>query len=205
VAGLARVPNVMEVNPQVPAKTVAEFIAYAKANPGKVNAAHGGTGTAVHLAGELFKAMAGIELVQVPYRGLAPAMTDLISGQVHLMFGDMPSSLPHIRSGALRALAVTTATRSSLLPDLPTVGETVTGFEASAWFGLGMPKATPRAIVEKVNAAVLAGLADPKVAARITELGAAPITLPTAEFEQMIAAETAKWAVAVKASGAKGD
>jgi tripartite-type tricarboxylate transporter receptor subunit TctC len=205
VAGLARVPSVMAINPQVPAKSVAEFIAYGKANPGKINAASGGTGTAVHLAAELFKSMAGVDLVHVPYRGLAPALTDLISGQVQLMFGDMPSSIQHIRSGSVRALAVTTAARSTVMPDLPTVAETVPGYEASAWFGLGVPKGTPAAIVAKLNREVNAGLTDPKLSERIAQTGAAPIIVTPSEFEAFIAAESKKWASAVKASGAKAE
>src|SRR6201999_3896311 len=152
VAGIARVPNVMTVNPDVPAKTVAEFIAYAKENPGKVNMASSGNGTSVHLSGEMFKAMAGVDLQHVPYRGSAPAMTDMIAGQVQVMFDNMPSVLQHIKSGKLRALAVTTATRSPELPDVPTVGETVKDYEASAWFGIGAPKNTPKEIIEKLNA-----------------------------------------------------
>jgi tripartite-type tricarboxylate transporter receptor subunit TctC len=205
VAGLARVPSVMAINPAVPAKTVPEFIAYAKANPGKVNAASGGTGTAVHLAAELFKTLAGVNLVHVPYRGLAPALTDLISGQVQLMFGDMPSSIQHVRSGAVRTLAVTTAERSAVMPELPTVAETLPGYEASAWFGLGAPKGTPAAIVAKLNREVNAGLTDAKLRERIAQTGAAPIVVSPAEFEAFIAAETRKWATAVKASGAKAE
>jgi tripartite-type tricarboxylate transporter receptor subunit TctC len=205
VAGLARVPSVMAINPQVPAKTVAEFIAYAKANPGKINAASGGTGTAVHLAAELFKTMGGVDLVHVPYRGLAPALTDLISGQVQLMFGDMPSSIQHIRSGSIRALAVTTAARSAVMSDLPTVAETVAGYEASAWFGLGVPKGTPAAIVAKLNREVNAGLTDAQLSERIAQIGATPIVVTPPEFEAFIAAETKKWASAVKASGAKAE
>ncbi|MEI8151569.1 MAG: tripartite tricarboxylate transporter substrate binding protein [Hyphomicrobiales bacterium] len=205
VAGLARVPSVMAINPSLPAKTVAEFITYGKANPGKINAASGGTGTAVHLAAELFKTMTGVNLVHVPYRGLAPAMTDLISGQVQLMFGDMPSAIQHIRSGSIRGLAVTTAARSAIMPDLPTVAETVPGYEASAWFGLGAPKGTPPAIVAKLNREVNAGLSDAKLSERIEKLGAAPIVVTPLEFETFIAAETRKWAAAVKASGAKAE
>jgi tripartite-type tricarboxylate transporter receptor subunit TctC len=205
VAGLARVPSVMAINPQVPAKTVAEFIAYGKAHPGKINAASGGTGTAVHLAAELFKTMAGVDLIHVPYRGLAPALTDLISGQVQLMFGDMPSSIQHIRSNSIRALAVTTATRSAVMPDLPTVAETVPGYEASAWFGLGVPRGTPDAIVAKLNREVNAGLTDAKLNERIAQLGATPIVVTPPDFKAFITAETQKWAAAVKASGAKAE
>ena len=152
VAGLTRVPNVMEINPDVPAKTVQEFIDYAKAHPGKINMASSGNGTSVHLSGELFKMMTGVNLQHVPYRGAAPALTDLISGQVQLMFDNMPSSIEHIRAGKLRALAVTTAVRSPALPDVPTVAETVPGYEASAWFGMGAPKGTPPEIINKLNA-----------------------------------------------------
>ena len=205
VAGLARVPSVMAINPQVPAKSVAEFITYGRANPGKINAASGGTGTAVHLAAELFKTMAGVDLIHVPYRGLAPALTDLISGQVQLMFGDMPSSIQRIRSGSIRALAVTTSARSAVMSDLPTVAETVPGYEASAWFGLGVPKGTPAAIVAKLNREVNAGLTDAKLSERIAQTGAAPVIVTPPEFEAFIAAETKKWASAVKASGAKAE
>ena len=187
VAGLMRVPNVMEVNPQVPAKTVAEFIAYAKANPGKINWASSGNGTSVHLSGELFKAMAGIDLTHVPYRGSAPALTDMISGQVHVMFDNMPSSLPHIQAGKLRALAVTTTTRSEALPDVPTVADTVPGYEASAWFGMGVPKNTPRAIIDKLNKEVNAALADPKIKARLAELGGMLIAGTPEDFGKVIA------------------
>ena len=162
VAGIIRVPNVMEVNPSVPAKTVAEFIAYAKANPGKVNWATSGNGTSVHLSGELFKMMTGVDLLHVPYRGSAPALTDMLAGQVHVMFDNMPPSLPHIKAGKLRALGVTTAQRSQALPDVPTVGETVAGYEASAFFGLAVPKGTPANIVERLNREVNAALKDPE-------------------------------------------
>ena len=162
VAGLARVPSVMEVNPAVPVNTVAELIAYAKANPGKINVASGGSGTTAHLAIELLKAQAHIDLVHVPYRGLAPALTDIISGQVQMMFGDTLSSLAHIKSGALRPLGVTTAQRTAVLPDVPTVAETLPGYEASAWFGIGAPKGTPAPIVERLNAAINAGLDRPE-------------------------------------------
>ncbi len=171
VAGFMRVPNVMEVNPSVPAKTVAEFIAYAKANPGKINWATSGNGTSVHLSGELFKMLTGVNLLHVPYRGSAPALTDMISGQVHVMFDNMPSSLPHIQAGTLRALAVTTAKRSEALPGVPTVGDTVPGYEASAFFGMNVPKGTPPDIIEKLNKEINAGLADPKMKAKLAELG----------------------------------
>jgi tripartite-type tricarboxylate transporter receptor subunit TctC len=200
VAGLMRVPNVMEVNPQVPAKTVAEFIAYAKANPGKINWASSGHGTSVHLSGELFKAMAGIDLTHVPYRGSTPALTDMISGQVHVMFDNMPSSLPHIQSGKLRALGVTTTTRSAALPDVPTVGDTVPGYEASAWFGMGVPKNTPKAIIDKLNKEVNAALADPKIKARLADLGGILIEGTPEDFGKVIAMETDKWAKVIQSA-----
>jgi tripartite-type tricarboxylate transporter receptor subunit TctC len=202
VAGIMRVPNVMEVNLEVPAKTVAEFIAYAKANPTKINWASSGNGTSVHLSGELFKMMTGVQLTHVPYRGSAPALTDMISGQVQVMFDNMPSSMSHIQAGKLRALAVTTAKRSPALPDVPTVGETVPGYEASAWFGMGAPKGTPRAIIEKLNKGVNAALVDPKVKARLAELGGDTLLPGTPEdFGKVIAEETDKWAKVVKAAG----
>src|SRR5262249_16970893 len=171
VAGLTRVPNVMEINPDVPAKTVQEFIDYAKAHPGKINMASSGNGTSVHLSGELFKLMTGVNMQHVPYRGAAPALTDLISGQVQLIFDNMPSSIEHIRAGKLRALAVTTAARSPALPDVPTVAETVPGYEASAWFGMGAPKGTPPEVINKLNAQINAALADPNIQARLADLG----------------------------------
>ena len=201
VAGLTRVPNVMEVNPAVPAKTVPEFIAYAKANPGKINLASSGNGTSVHLSGEMFKMMTGVDLLHVPYRGAAPALTDLISGQVQIMFDNMPSSIEHIRAGKLRALAVTTAKRSPALPDVPTVAETVPGYEASAWFGMGAPKGTPPEIIDKLNKAVNAALADPNIQARLADLGGNVMSTTAAEFGQVIVDETDKWAKVVKAAG----
>ncbi|HZN31558.1 MAG TPA: tripartite tricarboxylate transporter substrate binding protein [Xanthobacteraceae bacterium] len=201
VAGIMRVPNVMEVNPSVPAKTVAEFIAYAKANPGKVNWATSGNGTSVHLSGELFKMMTGVNLLHVPYRGSAPALTDMISGQVHLMFDNMPPSLPHIQAGKLRALAVTTAVRSEALPDVPTVAETVPGYEASAYYGMSAPKGTPPEIIEKLNKEINAALADPKVKARLAELGGMLIPGTPADFGKLVADETDKWAKVIKAGG----
>jgi tripartite-type tricarboxylate transporter receptor subunit TctC len=205
VAGIMRVPNVMEVNPAVPAKTVAEFIAYARANPGKVNMASSGNGTSVHVSGELFKMMSGVDMLHVPYRGAAPALTDLMGGQVQVIFDNLPSSLEYIKAGKLRALAVTTTTRSDALPGVPTVAETVPGYEASAWFGLGAPKGTPPEIVEKLNTAVNAGLADPKLKARLADLGGAMLVGPPAVFGKLIAEETEKWAKVVKFSGAKPD
>jgi tripartite-type tricarboxylate transporter receptor subunit TctC len=205
VAGIIRVPNVMEVNPGVPAKTVAEFISYAKANPGKVNMASSGNGTSVHVSGELFKMMTGVNMLHVPYRGAAPALTDLMGGQVQVIFDNLPSSVEYIRAGKLRALGVTTAARSDALPGVPSVGETVAGYEASAWFGMGAPKGTPPEVVEKLNAAVNAGLADPKLKARLADLGGTPLVGTAADFGRLIAEETEKWAKVVKFSGAKPD
>ncbi|MFZ0073729.1 MAG: tripartite tricarboxylate transporter substrate binding protein [Xanthobacteraceae bacterium] len=201
VAGLTRVPNVMEVNPAVPAKTVQEFIDYAKANPGKINWASSGNGTSVHLSGEMFKMMTGVDLLHVPYRGAAPALTDLISGQVQVMFDNMPSSIEHIRAGKLRALGVTTAKRSPALPDVPTVADTVPGYEASAWFGMGAPKGTPPEAVNKLNKAINAALADPNIQARLADLGGIVMAGTPADFGQVIVEETEKWAKVVKAAG----
>jgi tripartite-type tricarboxylate transporter receptor subunit TctC len=203
VAGIIRVPFVMEVNPSVPAKTVPEFIAYAKAHPGKINMASGGTGTSIHIAGELFKMMAGVNLVHVPYRGSAPALTDMISGQVQVMFDVLTSSLQHIRSGALRALAVTTATRSQALPNLPTVGDFLPGYEASAWYGVAAPKGTPSEIVDKLNVEIKAGLADPELKARLADLAGTVIPGSPADFGKLIAEEIEKWGKVVKFSGAQ--
>jgi tripartite-type tricarboxylate transporter receptor subunit TctC len=205
VVGLIRVPNVMEVNPQVPAKTVAEFIAYAKANPGKVNMASSGIGTSVHLSGELFMAMTGIKMTHVPYRGAAPALTDMIAGQVDVLFDNLPSSIGHIKGGALRALAVTTDTRNEALPDVPTVADTVPGYEASAWFGIGAPKGTPPEIIAKLNKTVNEALADPKMVTRLAELGGAPMGGTPADFGKIIQSETDKWAKVVAFSGASVD
>jgi tripartite-type tricarboxylate transporter receptor subunit TctC len=202
VAGLIRVPNVMEINPDVPAKTVAEFIDYAKANPGKVNMASSGNGTSVHLSGELFMAMTGVKMTHVPYRGAGPALIDLIAGQVHVLFDNLPSSIEHIKAGKLRALAVTTAVRSDALPDVPTVADTVPGYEASAWFGIGAPKNTPPEIIERLNKEVNAALADPKLKARLAELGGILIAGTPQDFGKVIADETAKWEKVVKFSGA---
>jgi tripartite-type tricarboxylate transporter receptor subunit TctC len=202
VAGIIRVPNVMEINPNFPAKSVAEFIAYGKAKPGSINMASSGNGTSVHLSGELFMAMTGVKMTHVPYRGAGPALTDLIAGTVDVMFDNLPSSIEFIRSGKLRALAVTTDARNEALPDVPTVAETVAGYEASAWFGIGAPKGTPADIVEKVNRAVNAALADPKMKARLAELGGIPMPGSPAEFGKVMASETEKWSKAVKFSGA---
>lgn len=205
VAGFIRVPNVMEVNPEVPAKTVAEFISYAKANPGKVNMASSGIGTSVHLSGALFMLMTGINLVHVPYRGAAPALTDMLGGQVQVMFDNLPSSIAYIHAGRLRALAVTTATRAKALPDVPTVGETVAGYEASAFFGMAVPRGTPRDIVEKLNDAVNAALADPAMQAKLAELGGTNIPGTPEDFGKIIADETEKWSKVVKATGATAE
>jgi tripartite-type tricarboxylate transporter receptor subunit TctC len=202
VAGLMRVPNVMEVNPNFPAKTVAEFIAYGKANPGKINMASSGNGTSVHMSGEMFMAMTGIKMTHVPYRGSAPALTDMIAGTVDVLFDNLPSSIEHIRGGKLRALAVTTDKRSEALPDVPTVADTVPGYEASAWFGIGVPKNTPPEIIEKLNKAVNDILADPKMKERLAELGGTPMPGTPADFGKVMEAETAKWKKVVEFSGA---
>jgi tripartite-type tricarboxylate transporter receptor subunit TctC len=198
VAGLIRVPNVMEVNPGVPAKTVPEFIAYAKANPGKVNFASGGSGTSVHMSGELFKMLAGINMVHVPYRGAAPAVTDLIAGQVQVVFDNLPGSIEYIRAGKLRALAVTTTERSPSLPDVPVVADFVPGFEASAWFGIGAPRGTPDDAVARLNREINAGLADPRLKAKLEDMGGMLIAGSPAEFGRLVADETEKWAKVVK-------
>jgi tripartite-type tricarboxylate transporter receptor subunit TctC len=203
VAGIIVVPNVMVVNPSVPAATVPEFIAYAKSKPGKTTMASAGTGTPSHVTGELFKMMAGVNLVHVPYRGGGPALTDLLSGQVQVMFATMPSSIEYIRAGKLRALAVATATRSEALPDVSTVGEFVPGYEASSWSGLGAPRATPPEIVDKLNKEVNAALDDPKMKARLADLGGVALPGSPADFGKLIADETEKWAKVIKFSGAK--
>ena len=203
VAGIVRTPNVMEVTAAFPAKTVAEFITYCKANPGKINMASSGSGTSVHLSGELFKSMTGCDMLHVPYKGAGPALTDLIGGQVHVMFDNLPSSAGHIRSGKLRALGVTSEGREPSLPGVQAIGETVAGYEATAWFGIGMPKGTPKDVIEKVNAEVNRALADPKMRERLAELGGKPIPGTPDDFGRTIAAETAKWEKVVNASGAK--
>jgi tripartite-type tricarboxylate transporter receptor subunit TctC len=205
VAGLVRSPNVMEVSLSVPAKTVAEFIAYAKANPRKINMASPGIGTSVHLSGELFMLMTGVQLTHVPYRGGAPALTDLMGGQVQVMFDVLPGSLAHIQAGQVRALAVTTRARADSLPEVPTLADTVPGYEASTWFGFGAPKGTPPEIIAKLNQAINAGLADPTIKARFAEVGSEPMPLSPAAFGALVAAETEKWAKVVKASGAKAE
>jgi tripartite-type tricarboxylate transporter receptor subunit TctC len=205
VAGINREPYVIAVHPSVQAKTVPEFIAYAKANPGKLTMASGGTGAPSHVLGELFKMRAGVNLVHMPYRGGGPAVTDLLGGQVQVMFAPTPPSIEHIRSGKLRALAVTTATRLDALPDIPTVGEFVPGYEASNWYGVGVPKNTPAEIVDKLNKEINAGLADPKIKARLADLGNAPLALSPADFGKLIAEETEKWGTVVKFVGIKAD
>jgi tripartite-type tricarboxylate transporter receptor subunit TctC len=205
VASIASTPLVMEVNPSVPAKTVPEFIAYAKANPGKLHLATPGIGTPPHVAGELFKMMAGVNLVHVPYRGTGPMLTDLIGGQVQVAFDPLPASIQHIRAGKLRALAVTTATRSDVLPDIPTVAGFLPGFEASGWYGIGAPKNTPAQIVQKLNEAINTALADPKIKVRIADLGATPFQSSSSEFGKLIADETEKWAKVIRAANIKAD
>ena len=205
VAGMVRTPNVMEVTNSLPVKNVAEFIAYCKANPGKINMASSGSGTSVHLSGELFKSMTGCDMLHVPYKGAGPALVDLIAGQVHVLFDNLPSSVGHIKGGSIRALGMTSAQRDPSFPNIPTVGETVPGYEATAWFGIGMPKGTPKEIIEKVNAEVNRALADPKMRERLAELGGAPIAGTPEDFGKIIAAETEKWAKVVISSGAKAE
>jgi tripartite-type tricarboxylate transporter receptor subunit TctC len=203
---VAGVPNVLEVNPSLPVNSVAELIAYAKANPGKLNFASSGNGTSIHLSGELFKAMAGVEMTHVPYKGSAPALQDLIAGQVQLMFDNLPPSLPQIKAGKLRALAVTSSVRAPALPDVPTVAEAgLPGFEASSWFGLLAPAGTSPAIVAKINAEVAKWLATPEAKENLAKQGANAAGGTPEDFAKHIAAETAKWAKVVKASGAKID
>jgi tripartite-type tricarboxylate transporter receptor subunit TctC len=202
VAGIVRVPNLMLVNPLVPARTVPEFIAYAKANPGKISMASAGIGSGPHLGGELFKRMAGIEMVHVPYRGIAPALTDLIGGHVQVLFGNTASN-EYMRAGKVRVLAVTTTTRSEALPDVPAVAEFLPGYEASAWFGIGAPKATPPEIINRLNKKINAGLADPRIQARLADLGGMVLAGSPADFGRLIADETTKWGDVVKLAGIK--
>jgi tripartite-type tricarboxylate transporter receptor subunit TctC len=205
VASIATIPLVMEVHPSVPAKTIPEFIAYAKANPGKINVASAGNATPLHVAGELFKMMAGVDMIHVHYRGEAVALPDLLSGQMQAMFGVMPASLGYIRAGKLRALAVTTAKRQELLPDVPAMSEFLPGYEASGWYGIVVPKATPAEIIEKLNKEINAALADAKMRERLAGLGCAVFTGSPADFGKFIAAETEKWAKVVRAAGIKAE
>ena len=200
VGGFIRVPNVMEVHPSVPAKNVAEFIAYVKANPDKMNVASSGNGTSIHLSGELFKMMTGTKMTHVPYKGSAPMLTDLLGGQVQVTFDNLPSSIGHIKAGKLRALAVTTAQRSEELPDVPTVAETVPGYEASAFFGFGVPRGTPKEIIELLNKEVNLALKDPTMIAKLKELGGTPIPGTPEDFGKLVAGETAKWEKVVRAA-----
>jgi tripartite-type tricarboxylate transporter receptor subunit TctC len=203
VASIIRTSNVMEVHPSFPAKTVPEFIAYAKANPSKINMASAGSGSSQHMAGELFKMMAGIEMVHVPYRGAAPALTDLLAGQVQVMFDNLTSSVEHVRGGRLRGLAVTTAARSEALPDLPIVGDFVPGYEASGIYGIGVPKDTPLDIVDKLNREINAALSDPRIKARLADLGGLILSGTSTDFAKVLAEEVEKWGKVVKFSGAK--
>jgi tripartite-type tricarboxylate transporter receptor subunit TctC len=205
VAGIIRFPNVVDVNPSLPVKSIPELIAYAKTNPGKLNMASSGNGSTIHMSGELFKMMTGINMVHVPYRGGAPALTDLIAGQVHVMFDNIPTSAEHVRSGRLRGLAVTGAARSHVLPDLPTVADFLPGYEASAWYGLGAPRNTPAAVIDRLNDAVNAILADPTSQGRFAELGASLLPGSPADFGKLLADETEKWGKVVKFAGAKPD
>ena len=205
VAGIIRFPNVVDVNPSLPIKSIPELIAYAKTNPGKLNMASSGNGSTIHMSGELFKMMTGINMVHVPYRGGAPALTDLIAGQVHVMFDNLPTSAEHVKSGRLRGLAVTGTARSHVLPDLPTVADFLPGYEASAWYGLGAPRNTPAAVIDRLNDAVNAILADPTSQGRFAELGASLLPGSPADFGKLLADETKKWGKVVKFAGAKPD
>jgi len=205
VAGLIRGPLVMEVHPSVPARTVPEFIAYAKARPGMINMGSAGNGTPGHMSGELFRMMTGLNLVHVPYRGGAPALTDLLAGQVQVMFDNLPTSIEYVRAGKLRALAVTTSARANMLPEVPTVSEFVPGYEVSSWFGIGAPAGTSADIVDKLNADIGAALADPRLRTRIADLSSVPLPMSPRELATFIAAETEKWAAVIKFSGAKAD
>jgi tripartite-type tricarboxylate transporter receptor subunit TctC len=203
IAGIARSSNVIVVHPSVPVKTVPELIAYAKANPGKINMASSGNGTVTHVAGELFNMMTGIKMVHVPYRGSTPALTDLLGGQVQVMFDNMPSSIELIRTGKLRPIAVTQATRAEELPDIPSVGEFLPGYEASSWFGIGAPKRTAAEIVDKLNKEINAALADPKMKARLADLGGTVLPGSPADFGKLIADETEKWGKVIRFAGIK--
>jgi tripartite-type tricarboxylate transporter receptor subunit TctC len=203
VAGISRGPLVMEVNPTVPAQTVPEFIAHAKANPGKINFASPGNGAVIHLCGELFKMMTGVNMVHVPYRGNAPALTDLLAGQVQMMFADTLSSIEHLRAGKLRALAVTTAMRSDVLPEIPTVSEFIPGFEAANWFGVAAPKNTPLEIIDKLNKEINLAIAEPKIKARLADWGAAALAGSPADFGKLISEEAEKWGKVIRAANIK--
>jgi tripartite-type tricarboxylate transporter receptor subunit TctC len=203
VAGIIRFPNVVVVNPSLPIKSIPELIAYAKANPGKLNMASSGNGSTIHMSGELFKMLTGINMVHVPYRGGAPAMTDLIGGQVQVLFDQLPSSVEHIKSGKVRALGVTTAKRADAVPDVPTIGETVPGYEANVWYGICAPKGTPAEIVDRLHQAVNKVLADARVKTRFAELGGAPMPMAPADFGKLVAVDTEKWAKVVKFAGIK--
>ena len=205
VAGTMRLANVMEVHPAVPANNVAEFIAYAKANPGKINFASGGVGTSPHLSGELLKTMTGINLVHVPYRGTAPALSDLLAGQVQVLFDNIPGSIGHIRSGKVRALGVTGSKRVAAIPEVPTIGETVPGYDVSIWYGIAAPRVTPPEIVAKLNQAVNAVLADPKLQARLAELGGEPMPTTPAQFGKLVAEETERWGKLIRAANIKAE
>jgi tripartite-type tricarboxylate transporter receptor subunit TctC len=205
VASIVLVPSVMEVNSEFPARTVPEFIAYAKANPGKINMGAAGPGSSTHIFGELFKMMAGVDLVPVQYRSSGPALTDLMAGQVQVMFDPLGSSIEYIRAGRLRALAVTTATRAEALPDVPTVGEFVPGYEASLWQGIGAPKSTPAEIVDRLNREINAALADPKIKARLADLGSTPLVQSPGEFARLIASDTEKWGKVIRAANIKAE
>jgi tripartite-type tricarboxylate transporter receptor subunit TctC len=205
VAGINRVPYVIVVNPSVPAKSVPEFVAYAKANPGKINMASSGNGSVQHVSGELFKIMTGVSLVHVPYRGAAPALTDLISGQVQVMFDAVSSSIEYIRAGKLRALAMTTATRSDALPDLPTISDFVPGYETSSWSGIGAPKDPPVEIVGKLNKEITAALADPKIKARLADLGSVPMPMSPADFGNLISESVEKWGKVIRTANIKAE
>jgi len=205
VAGIIRVPLIMEIHPSVPAKTVAEFIDYAKANPGKVNMGSGGIGTTLHVSGELFKMMTGVDMLHVPYRGAGPMLTDLLGGQVQVGFDPMPSSIGYVKAGQLRPLAVTTATRSEALPDLPSVGDFVPGYEASTWYGVGVPKNTRADVIDKLNKEINAALADPNMKARLADLGGTALAGSPTDFGKFIADETEKWAKVIRAANIKAE
>ena len=205
VAGILRAPNVMDLHPSVPAATVPEFLGYAKANPGKIKMASGGIGAPSHVVGELFKMMTGVDIVHVPYRGSAPAVADLIGGKVQVLFDNVPSSIEHIRAGKLRALAVTTSYRAAALPDIPTMGEFVPGYEASTWFGIGAPKNTPAEIVDKLNKEINAGLADPKLKGRLADLGGDVLAYSPTDFGKLIADETEKWGKLIRTLNIKAE